>query len=452
MEIKGKLIISPRLAARLLVPPGQSWIRVRVGAIIVAAELVIGNGQRSSYILSPDLRKALYINKRKSLPVRYQPDENMIHFGPTIGVLSSGLPNRPLYDPKSLQAELIMLSQVGRKIPGQVYVFTPGSIDWGNLTVRGCNYVTSKSGRGYWVSGIYPLPDVVYDRIGSRIGEGREKTRYMKARLKRLPYLRYFNPAFLNKWKVHQMLSANPGLKHYLPHTMVLNEVNLELMLSSYAEVYLKPANGSLGSGIIKVKTLPSGMLQYVSYGGGGGRRRGQAENPADLMKKTREFRKDRSYIVQQGLNLATYRGCNFDLRIIYQKNSRGEWQIGKKFARVAPPGSAVANMARGGDAVPSRRVFNTIFSKEQIEAKNREIKELCFKVASTMERNGDLWGELGLDLGIDKNGHPWLIEVNSKPRKTTETEYSQSIMKNTFRRPLEYAAFLAGFGPRTQN
>lgn len=450
MEIKGKIIISPGLAARLLVPPGCQSLRVRVGAIVVNTELVIGNGQRSSYILSPDLRKALYISKRKSLPVRYQPDENIIHFGPTIGILSSGLPNRPQYDPKSLQAELIMLSQMGRKIAGQVYVFTPGSIDWNRSTVRGCNYVSSKNGKGYWTSGIYPLPDVVYDRIGSRIGEGREKTKYMKARLKRLPYLRYFNPAFLNKWKVHQILNSHPGLKPYLPHTMILNEVNLEILLSTYPEVYLKPANGSLGSGIIKVKTLPSGMLQYIRYGGG--RRRGQAENPADLLKKTREFRQDRSYIVQQGLNLATYKGCNFDLRIIYQKNSRGEWQIGKKFARVARPGSAVANMARGGEAVPSRRVFNYIFSKEQIEAKNREIKELCFKVASTMERNGDLWGELGLDLGIDKQGHPWLIEVNSKPRKTTETEYSQSIMKNTFRRPLEYATFLAGFGTKSQN
>lgn len=450
METKGKIILAPSLAGKLMVPPGQKFIRVRAGAIIVNAELVVGNGKRSSYILSPELRQALYINKRKSLPVRYQPEDNMIHFGPTIGVLSSGLPNRPKYDPKSLQAELIMLSQVGRKIPGQVYVFTPGSIDWGKLTVRGCNYVTSKSGKGYWISGIYPLPDVVYDRIGSRIGEGREKTRYMKARLKRLPYLRYFNPAFLNKWKVHQILNSHPGLKPYLPQTRILNEVNLELLLSMYPEVYLKPANGSLGSGIIKVKTLPSGMLQYISYGGG--RRRGQAENAADLMKRTREFRQDRSYIVQQGLNLATYKGCKFDLRIIYQKNSKGEWQIGKKFARVAPPGSAVANMARGGEAVPSRRVFNAIFTKEQIEGKNREIKELCFKVANTMEKSGDLWGELGLDLGIDTNGRPWLIEVNSKPRKTTETEYSQSIMKNTFRRPLEYATFLAGFGSKSQN
>ena len=56
------------------------------------------------------------------------------------------------------------------------------------------------------------------------------------------------------------------------------------------------------------------------------------------------------------------------------------------------------------------------------------------------------MFGEFGLDLGLDKNGDIWLIEVNSKPRKTTVTEMSKIIMRNAFKRPLEYSIYLAGF------
>lgn len=81
------------------------------------------------------------------------------------------------------------------------------------------------------------------------------------------------------------------------------------------------------------------------------------------------------------------------------------------------------------------------------VEEKNLQIKQLCQQVAETLEKASRAnYGELGLDIGLDKNGSPWLIEVNSKPRKTTESEVSQVIVKNTFRRPLEYSAYLAGF------
>ncbi|MDD4778967.1 MAG: hypothetical protein PHV53_11870, partial [Fermentimonas sp.] len=84
---------------------------------------------------------------------------------------------------------------------------------------------------------------------------------------------------------------------------------------------------------------------------------------------------------------------------------------------------------------------------KELIASKNIQIHNLCKTVATTLESASHaIYGELGLDIGIDKNGHPWLIEINSKPRKTTETEYSQGVVRNTFKRPLEYAIYLAGF------
>lgn len=446
MAINGKIVLSVKLAERLgITVPAR--VMIRVGSTILPAEVGIGKTQRSSYILSPDLRSALHIQKKRRMLVRYDTGENTIHLGPTIGIFTSGLPNRAVYDPTGLQAELMMLSKIAREMPGQIYMFTADSVNWERSTVRGYNYSPSSSGRGYWVPGTYSLPDVVYNRIASRNDEEREVIKTTKDRLKNLPQLHYFNPSFLNKWEVHQILSKISELYSYLPETHLLDQFSLEKMLVKYQTLFLKPANGSLGSGIIRVKANGKGKTNYTTYGAR--RRNGQANNALDLLEKTSAFRKERSYIVQQGLNLCTYRGSTFDLRIVYQKNSKGKWQIGKEFVRIAPGRSAVANMARGGTPTQSHKVFRHLYhQEEEIKEKKRLIKGLCNKIAVGIEKgSGQFWGELGLDMGIDKKGHPWLIEVNSKPRKTTETELSQVAMKNAFRRPLEYATYMAGYG-----
>lgn len=445
MSIIGRISISDHLANRLGIT-AQPHIQIRVGCIIVTSELVIRPDTRSTYMLSPALAQALYIHDHKRLQIRYDNQAGLLHLGPTIGILTTGLPNRGECEPTSLQAELIYLSQVARTLPGQIYVFTPASINWSNLTARGFTYRHINPGRGTWVSAVYPLPDVVYDRVVSRRGEAREQIRYAKNRLMQQPYLKYFNPSFLNKWKVHEMLLGNPQLHKHLPETRPLTADNLSAMLAAYPSLYVKPSNGSLGLGIISIKKDKKGVLNYVVN-----RRRrfkSTADNANEFMIKTRTLRSDKPYIVQQGIPLATYQGSPFDIRIIFQKDGEGSWQIGKKFARIAARGSSVSNLSSGGRAVPTKQLMKALFRKaEVIEEKNRQIKEVCHQVAATLEKATQLtFGELGLDLGIDKDGNIWLIEVNSKPRKTTETALSKVIMRNAFKRPLEYGIFLAGF------
>ncbi|MDD2586477.1 MAG: YheC/YheD family protein [Syntrophomonadaceae bacterium] len=445
MKITGKIFISQSLIYKLAIPV-QPFVQVRVGSLIVTARMVMKKNSRKSYMLSPDLARALYIKKHRRLRIRYDQENDSIHLGPTIGILSSYLPNREEFDPRSTQAELIFLSDMGKKLSGQTYIFTPGSINWANKTARGYTYRHVSPARGIWVSSIYPLPDVVYDRISSRTSEGRKVVKSTKRRLMEISSLKYFNPSFLNKWKVYQMLIGNPELQLYLPETRQLNLESLEEMLEKYPALYLKPSNGSLGKGIIKVRHDNKGNLRYVIYRGR--RIRSQASNAEELFKKTRKARKGRAYIVQSDLNLATFTGAPFDIRIIYQKNSRGEWQISKKFVRIAPRGSSISNLSSGGRPEKSSRVLKRLFRKKSvINEKNAEIKKLCSIVAKTLEEACNAnFGELGLDIGITKDGNPCLIEVNSKPRKTTETQLSAAIVRNTFRRPLEYSIYLAGF------
>ncbi len=445
MKVAGSISISKIMANRLGLP-AQDEIRVRVGSRIVRSKLLIQKLEGRSFMLSPVLAHELLIKQRRRLKLRYDQESNMIHLGPTIGIISSFLPNAGEHDPTSMQAELIYLSNISKKLPGQVYIFTPGSINWSSQTVRGYVFRQLSSERGFWVPQLYPLPDVVYDRIPSRSLEAKNIIKNTKLRLFKVPYLKYFNPSFLNKWKVYELLITDPQLYPYIPETRHLTPSNLEVMLQKYEILYLKPANGSLGKGIIKVRRDERGLLHLVAHRRG--RHRSQANNAADLWKKTRVFRGDRDYIVQQGIKMATHQGSPFDIRIIFQKNNKGEWQVGKKFVRVAAKGSSVANLSSGGRVETTKKIFKILYkSQSLIEEKHQQIKNLCKNIADTLEQNSQAnYGELGIDIGIDQNGFPWLIEVNSKPRKTTESEHSQAIARNTFKRPLEYAAYLAGF------
>ena len=445
MKIVGKIFLSDRLIEHLGITV-KPMVQVRVGCLIVTAELLVKPDTRATYMLSPALAQALHIHKRKSMQIRYDKQADMLHLGPTIGILATNLPNRGDCDPTSVQAELIYLNHISKTLPGQTYVFTPASINWDNLTVRGYSYRHSSQGRGSWISSIYPLPDVVYDRVSSRKGEARHQIKNAKMNLLQQPYLKYFNPSFLNKWNVHEMLLTNPKLHRHLPETRPLTTENLAHMLRVYKTVYVKPSNGSLGLGIIRVTQDRKETLHYVVH-----RRkrfRSTADNAADFINRTRAIRADKPYIVQQGIDMATYHGSPFDIRIIFQKNRNGEWQLSKKFVRVAPRGSSVANLSSGGKALPSKIIMMAILRKAAlIEEKNQQIKAFCHQVATTIERTSQMvYGELGLDLGLDKSGNIWLIEVNSKPRKTTVTEMSKIVMRNAFKRPLEYSIYLAGF------
>jgi glutathione synthase/RimK-type ligase-like ATP-grasp enzyme len=438
MKTYGSLCVSKPLLDKHGIPE-QETIIVKVGTHQLPARLTVQNSTQCRFMLSPALARALLIRKRGRLQLRYDKAGNYIHIGPTIGILATSLAYKLQYDPTSIRAELIYLSHVSRSLNAQIYVFTPDSINWNENTARG--YVYQK---GSWIGAVYPLPDVVYDRITSRSSE--EKFSHTRNKLMEITGNKYFNPSFLNKWKVYQLLSEDQILKKYLPETKSLTTENMQDMMGKYKTLFVKPSNGSLGKGIIKVNILSKGKMSYVVYGNS--RYKSQADNVEEFLKKTTKVRKDKPYIVQQGLDLAVYRGSLFDLRVIFQKNRDGKWLVAKKFVRLAPRGSSISNLSRGGKVEISKRIFRYIYhNKDRVNRKFEEAKQLCLRVATVLEeKSNGVYGELGMDIGIDKNGALWLIEVNSKPRKTTDSEFSRAIMRRTFKRPLEYAMFLAGF------
>ena len=362
---------------------------------------------------------------------------------PVIGILTTNKLHSGRIKPTGVQGELSFLSRMEKRVPAEVYVFRPWDIDWGNNRFTGYRFVMEEDGYGRWVKGPVPPPDIVYDQIYTRVAERRYQQD--RTRLNKLTKGRYFNPCYLNKHVVHDYLKDVPEIRPHLPKARVLKEPkDLTSMLASFHNLYLKPVTGSLGRGIIRI-SRESGRFVLKSRGG----QVRYALSIKDVYRKFRAIGGRRLYLIQQGIDLITFEGGVVDIRTLMQKNDKGMWTITKVYARVGRKGNITSNLASGGTPYPLNEVFKQYFDKDRIAEIKKKIRALSIKVCEALENaSGHVFGEMGVDLGVDKDGHIWIIEVNSKPRRTVEGKGSPKLITLSFTKPLRFACYLAVNGP----
>ncbi len=366
---------------------------------------------------------------------------------PVIGILTTNKLRSGRIKPVGVQGELSFLSRMGRRVHGEVYVFHPWDIDWKNNRFTGYRFHVEEDGYGQWVKYQMPPPDVVYDQIYNRVAE----RRYLpdRTRLKKTTNGRYFNPCYLNKHVVHNNLQKVPELRNHLPKATVLKKSeDLTSMLTSFHSLYIKPVTGSLGHGIIRV-TRESGHFVIKTRGG----RVQHALSLKEVYRKVRAITGKRIHLVQQGINLISYDGRVVDMRTLMQKDGQGSWTITKVYARVGRKGNITSNLASGGTAYSLNQVLTGHFEKKRIDEIKKQIRELSIKVCEAIEQtSGQIFGEMGVDLGIDKDGRIWINEVNSKPRRTVDGKGSRKLITLSFTKPLRFAHHLAVNGPAQPN
>lgn len=328
------------------------------------------------------------------------------------------------------------------------FAFTPGSVDWERGTVRGYTFSGS---RGRWRRGHFPFPDAVYNRIPSRQAERRPPVAATAARLEQALGSRYFNPSFLDKWETYQALMGEPRIRPLLPETHRYQGVPIVLgMLDRHRVVFLKPTGGSQGRGIIRV--LRRWPEQYLwQFQGPRSVRTGEAVGAAGLARALARLMRGRKYLAQEGLDLARVGTRPFDVRILMQRDESGHWRRTKLFARVGSYGGITSNISAGGTGEPLARVVPIALARAR-PARRRETARRLRDVSTWLpplveSALGVTLGELGLDLGVDRTGQIWLIEVNSRPWRNVTTERgSMALVRLALVRPLAYARHLAGF------
>lgn len=284
--------------------------------------------------------------------------------------------------------------------------------------IRGWFYRKDSSGHYRWIRKTAPFPDVVYERIPNRKAESNTLVRECRKRLETIENIPTFNQGFFNKWKVHEALYNHPMTPDCIPETHLSPSLEtVQDMLERHKMVYLKPSGGSLGLGIFRITQSPK-QEYYCRFRSGERNILRRYKSLKMLMRQVfgPQMKRLPHYLVQQGIRLVKYQERPVDFRVHMHKDHSGKWKVVGIGAKAAGIGSVTTHGRTGGSLLSVSEVLEQSFPGHSSEMENR-IQNASIRICSALESQVEgLLGELGLDIGVDRNGKVWLFEVNSKP------------------------------------
>ncbi|MGI6142820.1 MAG: YheC/YheD family protein [bacterium] len=339
---------------------------------------------------------------------------------------------------------LMGLVEGNRRAHTLLYLFSLRDINWPRGRIAGTYYNYEEN---RWKQHLFPFPDVLYDRAGGFSGEAEKNARGLRRRLQGIPGLKKINcQHYFDKWRLYQALHKHGDVREHLPQTSLYNRQNIEKMLQDYKVIYIKTCTGSNGRGVIRMARETIGYtLAYFAQA--------QVEKRivslSHLEEEIRKIIGNSRAIVQQGLDLVTHNGAIIDLRPLVQKNGKGEWQVTAIPVRMAVGGAHITSTRTGSRVYDFPYFFEVMagYSKTQSQDLQARITELLRRIVARLEEEFGPFGELGIDLALDKEGKLWFIEANAKPGKdTVALGCGEETFIASFLNPLEYAKLLAGF------
>lgn len=297
-------------------------------------------------------------------------------------------------------------------------------LDFENLQVKG-DYFEKRGGRINQKKGVFPFPDAIYLQCHVK-----HKT---VRKIEQLIGRKVFNSFIFDKWECWDLLKKDNELRNHLPYTQKLEHlVILQHLLYSYEDIFLKPidpTHGHSSRAIFRVKLQEEGKIETI-YQEEKKIQREQFTSPKKFLDWISPKFSTKAYIIQQSIQTVKYEEMATDIRLHMNKNGKGEWEVSTLIFRVATNSSHISN---------GISILGINYLEEMTDSTiKRAIVNLGSKICSVLDQSGYHMGDLGIDLGVDKNGHVWIFEVNPLPYPYTLFQY------HAFTKPIEYAHYLA--------
>jgi glutathione synthase/RimK-type ligase-like ATP-grasp enzyme len=284
-----------------------------------------------------------------------------------------------------------------------------------------------------------PLPRVIHNR--ALLFSAR--ARHTLARIMENQVIVFNQWNRYSKLYIHSLLWTDLALRPHLPHTVSGTVENVKRMMKRYDALFIKPNSGSIGFGIMHLMRVGrSWKWSYAVWENGRKRWRNTVFSgnlPALLIRKLHS----RRYHIQEALPLATHRGNPFDLRVSVQKDVSGTWQVTGMAGKVAPAGRFLSNVGQGGK-VQRLSTLLTEYPHLDETAVKQTVSEFALRVVRKLEESIPGLADVGLDIGITREGTPLFIECNGRDQRYAfRNARMMKEWKATYANPMGYAAYL---------
>lgn len=238
----------------------------------------------------------------------------------------------------------------------------------------------------------------------------------------------------LSKFKKTEAILRKERLVPFIPETRKLTESSLQAMLDKYGMVYVKPDKGTFGNGVVRIEKTKEGGIQYQA-----GMTVHRFTNYSEMFRelKTAIRLEKRTYLVQRGIQLLTYKGRRFDIRVLVQKSPEGRWETTGLIGRAAHPRRIVTNYHKGGQLHDVGTLLRENMTEAEAARLNTRMSRLGTSVARQLDSVFPGLKEIGLDVAIDPDRRPWILEVNTCPDPYI---FKHLADKSIFRKVARYA------------
>ncbi|UJF32405.1 YheC/YheD family protein [Paenibacillus hexagrammi] len=217
-----------------------------------------------------------------------------------------------------------------------------------------------------------------------------------------------------SKWAKTKAIQTASRLETYIPLTKRMTYRTLKQMLHKHRMVYIKPDSGMFGNGVMRVEWHKGRQDQSYFYQEG--------ETPrsfgrfVDMYRSIRKLIGKRRYLVQRGIELLTYKGNRFDIRVMVQQSPVQEWETTGIIGRVAHPRKIVTNFHNGGALKDPGLLLQGYMADRESKKLMHRLQLIGLHAAKAMQSRFKGVNEIGVDVAIDHKLHPWILEVNTSP------------------------------------
>lgn len=364
-------------------------------------------------------------------------NEKIIYKKPFVGIFVRKSSLRKLLKGKELP-RLSPMAKANEQVKLTLYYFSIDDINLEKKLINGTffNKISNK-----WERHLFAYPDIIYKRY-----QPSQKQQYtfdiFKKQLSKINTqpLNYQNG--FNKWEVLQHLTKYQNLLPHLPETILYNSPqDLEEMINKHQKVYLKACRGGRGRQVIAVSKLPTGGFKYSFFI----KKLYQfkVDSIDTLLTNVLNFYQQKPFIIQAAIDLIQINDRLIDMRPEVQRNGNNEIVLAALPVRIGRDATPITTHADSYNYEDFCREFLD-YSEERIASLKTKITDFVTTIYQHVEEAYGPCGELGIDIGLDKNDCLWFIECNSRSRKVSFfNSYDKWTVDKSFINLLEYAQYL---------